>query len=119
MHPPKPGEKAPEPIVVNRRDLELGKVGRDITLQDGDIVNVPVAKRFYISGFVKNPGSFVLDASTTVGQAIVLAGGLTDRGSDRRLSIIRTLSGKSVEVSVELEDPVRPNDEIKVKSRFF
>jgi len=120
MHPPKPGDtKAPEPITINRKDLELGKVGRDITLQDGDIVNVPVAKRFYISGFVKNPGSFVLDASTTVGQAIVLAGGLTDRGSDRRLSIIRTLSGKSVEVSVKLEDPVRPNDEIKVKSRFF
>jgi len=119
MHPPKPGEKAPEPIVVNRRDLELGKVGRDIALQDGDIVNVPVAKRFYISGFVKNPGSFVLDASTTVGQAIVLAGGLTDRGSDRRLTIIRTLKGQSVEVSVKLEDPVLANDEIKVKSRFF
>ena len=33
-----------------------GRSGRDITLQDGDIVNVPVAKRFYISGFVKNPG---------------------------------------------------------------
>ena len=89
MHPPKPGEKAPEPIVVNRKDLELGKVGRDITLQDGDIVNMPVAKRFYISGFIKNPGSFVLDTGTTVGQAIILAGGLTDRGSDRRLSVIR------------------------------
>ena len=84
MHPPKPGEKAPEPIMVNRKDLELGKVGRDITLQDGDIVNVPVAKRFYISGFIKNPGSFVLDTGTTVAQAIILAGGLNDRGSDRR-----------------------------------
>ena len=61
MHPPKPGEQAPEPITINRRDLELGRAGRDITLQDGDIVNVPVAKRFYISGFVKNPGSYVLD----------------------------------------------------------
>ena len=78
MHPPKPGEKAPEPIDVNRKDLELGKVGRDLVLLDGDIVNVPVAKRFYISGFIKNPGSFVLDTGTTVGQAIILAG-RTDR----------------------------------------
>jgi polysaccharide export outer membrane protein len=119
MHPPKPGEKAPEPIMVNRKDLELGKVGRDLVLQDGDIVNVPVAKRFYISGFIKNPGSFVLDTGTTVAQAIILAGGLTDRGSDRRLSIIRSEGGKSVEISAKMEDRVQPNDEIKVKSRFF
>lgn len=119
MHPPKPGEKAPEPIMVNRKDLELGKVGRDLVLQDGDIVNVPVAKRFYISGFIKNPGSFVLDTGTTVAQAIILAGGLNDRGSDRRITIIRSEGGKSVEISAKLEDRVQPNDEIKVKSRFF
>ncbi|MGH9144472.1 MAG: polysaccharide biosynthesis/export family protein [Vicinamibacterales bacterium] len=119
MHPPKPGEKAPEPIEVNRKDLELGKVGRDLVLLDGDIVNVPVAKRFYISGFIKNPGSFVLDTGTTVGQAIILAGGLTDRGSDRRLTVIRSVNGKPAEVPVKLEDNVQPNDEIKVKSRFF
>jgi polysaccharide biosynthesis/export protein len=119
MHPPKVGEKAPEPITVNRKDLELGKAGRDVVLQDGDIVNIPVAKRFYISGFIKNPGSFVLDSGTTVGQAIILAGGLSDRGSERRISIIRSTNGKSEEVSAKLEDKVQPNDEIKVKSRFF
>jgi polysaccharide export outer membrane protein len=120
MHAPKPGEKAPEPIVVNRKDLELGRVGRDITLQDGDIVNIPVAKRFYISGFIKNPGSFVLDTGTTVAQAIILAGGLSDRGSDRRISIIRTTAdGKTEEISAKKDDKVLPNDEIKVKSRFF
>jgi polysaccharide export outer membrane protein len=116
---PKHGEPVPPPITVNRKDLELGKVGRDLVLLDGDIVNVPVAKRFFISGFVKNPGSFVLDTGTTVGQAIVLAGGLTDRGSDRRISIIRTVNGKSVEVPVRVEDQVQPNDEIKIKPRFF
>jgi polysaccharide export outer membrane protein len=119
MHPPKPGARAPEPIMVNRKDLELGKVGRDLVLQDGDIVNVPIAKRFYISGFIKNPGSFVLDTSTTVAQAIILAGGLNDRGSDRRLTIIRSEGGKSVEIPAKMEDKVQPNDEIKVKSRFF
>jgi polysaccharide export outer membrane protein len=119
MHPPKPGQKAPDPITINRKELELGKVGRDLVLLDGDIVNVPIAKRFYISGFIKNPGSFVLDTGTTVGQAIILAGGLTDRGSDRRLSIIRIVAGKPAEISVRMEDKVLPDDEIKVKSRFF
>jgi len=120
MHAPKPGAKAPDPITLNRKDLELGKVGRDLALQDGDIVNVPVAKRFYISGFVKNPGSFVLDTGTTVAQAVILAGGLSDRGSDRRISIIRSgPDGKPVEISAKQQDKVLPNDEIKVKSRFF
>ena len=119
MHPPKPGEKAPDPITLNRKDLELGKAGRDITLQDGDIVNIPIAKRFYISGFVKNPGSFVLDTGTTVGQAIILAGGLADRGSDRRIKIGRAINGKSVDIDAEMDDKVLPNDEIKIRSRFF
>jgi polysaccharide export outer membrane protein len=119
MHPPKPGEKAPEPITINRKDLELGKVGRDLTLQDGDIVNIPVAKRFYISGFIKNPGSFVLDTGTTVGQAIILAGGLTDRGADRRIRIGRVVNGKPVDIPANMEDKVLPNDEIKIRSRFF
>jgi polysaccharide biosynthesis/export protein len=119
IHPPKPGEQAPEPITINRRELELGKAGRDVTLQDGDIVNVPVAKRFYISGFVKNPGSYVLDTGTTVSQAIILAGGLSERGTDRRIKLNREVSGRTVEISVDLDDKLKANDEIKIKSRFF
>jgi len=120
IHPPKPGEQSPEPITINRRDLELGRAGRDITLQDGDIVNVPVAKRFYISGFVKNPGSYVLDTGgTTVSQAIVLAGGLAERGTDRRIRIGRVVNGQTVDLPAELGDKVQANDEIKIRARFF
>jgi polysaccharide biosynthesis/export protein len=117
VHPSKPGEKPNEPITVNRKELELGRA--DITLQDGDIVNVPVAQRFYISGFVKNTGYYVLDSGTTVSQAIVLAGGLTDRGSDRRIKIGRLVKGKMVDVPAELTDKVLANDEIKISSRIF
>jgi len=119
IHPPKAGEKPSDPITVNRKDLELGRAGRDVVLQDGDIVNVPQAKRFYISGFVKNPGYYVLDTGTTVSQAIVLAGGLNDRGSDRRIRVNRMVNGKMVELPIELEDRVEPNDEIKIRSRIF
>jgi len=117
VHPSKPGEKPNEPITVNRNELELGRA--DITLQDGDIVNVPVAQRFFISGFVKNTGYYVLDLGTTVSQAIVLAGGLTDRGSDRRIKIGRLVNGKMVDISAELTDKVLANDEIKIPSRIF
>ena len=119
IHQPKPGEPPVEPITVNRKELELGRAGRDVVLQDGDIVNVPQAKRFYISGFVKNPGYYVLDTGTTVSQAIVLAGGLSDRGSDRRIRVNRIVDGRTIELPIELEDQVQPNDEVKIRARIF
>ena len=117
VHPSKPGAMPHEPITINRKELELGRA--DITLQDGDIINVPTAQRFFISGFVKNTGYYVLDSGTTVSQAIVLAGGLTERGSDRRIKVGRMIKGKMVDLPAELTDKVLPNDEIKISSRIF
>jgi polysaccharide export outer membrane protein len=126
VHPLKRGAATPpgadaegERVTINRKDLELGRVGQDIVLLDGDIINVPVAQRFYISGFVRNPGYYVLDPGMTIDQAIALAGGLNDRGSDRRITAKRLVNGKLTEVSVKLEDKVQPNDTINVPSRFF
>jgi polysaccharide export outer membrane protein len=125
VHPAKHGASSQgadtegERITVNRKDLELGKAGQDIVLLDGDIINVPVAQRFYISGFVRNPGYYVLDPGMTVDQAIALAGGLNERGSDRRITAKRLVNGKLTEVSVKLEDKVQANDTINIPSRFF
>jgi polysaccharide export outer membrane protein len=125
VHPAKraadgaPGDTDGERVTVNRKDLELGKTGQDIVLQDGDIINVPVAQRFYISGFVRSPGYYVLDPGMTIDQAIALAGGLSDRGSDRRISVKRLVKGKLSEVSVDLEDKVEANDTVNIPSRFF
>jgi polysaccharide export outer membrane protein len=118
VHSTRQGEKPSEQI-VNRKDLELGRAGNDVVLADGDLINVPAAKRFWVSGNVKNPGNYVLDTGTTVAQALILAGGLTERGSTRKLTFIRTVNGKLVEVSAKMEDKVQPNDEIKVGSRLF
>jgi polysaccharide export outer membrane protein len=126
VHPNRPnptGTPTPDAegqrVSVNRKDLELGKAGQDVVLQDGDIINVPVAQRFYIQGMVRNPGYYVLDPGMTVQQAIALAGGLTDRGSDGRITASRTINGKSDNVRIELKDTVQAHDVINVPSRFF
>lgn len=106
-------------ISVNRKDLELGKAGQDVVLQDGDIINVPSAQHFYITGMVRNPGTFVLDPGMTVQQAIALSGGLTERGSDRRIKVSRLVGGKLTEVGIELEDKIEPGDTITISGRFF
>jgi polysaccharide export outer membrane protein len=108
-----------EIIRINRKDLELGTAAFDLMLRDGDIINVPVAQRFYISGSVRNPGYYVLDPGMTIQQAIALAGGLTERGSDRRLTVSRQVSGKLTQVPVRLENQVQANDTINVPQRFF
>ena len=108
-----------EIIRVNRRDLELGRAGYDLGLKDGDVINVPKAQTFFISGYVRNTGTYVLDPGLTVEQAIALAGGLNERGSDRRVVASRMVKGKLTDVSVRLEDKVQPGDTIKVASRFF
>lgn len=115
-HRPVDGKEAEE-VRVNRRDLELGK--SDVALRDGDIINVPTAQRFYMDGQVRNPGYYVLDPGMTVQQAIALAGGLTDRGSDRGMTATRVVNGKNTEVPVRLEDKVQANDVIRVRQRFF
>jgi polysaccharide export outer membrane protein len=116
--PTTPGAEM-EIIKFDRRALELGRVGYDVTLKDGDVINVPKAQTFFISGFVRNPGTYVLDPGLTVEQALALAGGLTERGSDRRLTASRMVKGKQTDVDVRLEDTVQPGDTIKVPSRFF
>ena len=114
------GENDVEIIRVNLKEVQLGRAGRDIQLQDGDIINVPKAQTFYISGAVRNPGSLIYEPGMTVQQAIALAGGLTDRGSDRRIKADRIgADGKVSEVSLRLEDKVQPNDTIKIATKIF
>jgi protein involved in polysaccharide export with SLBB domain len=61
----------------------------------------------------------VLDTGTTVSQAIILAGGLSERGTDRRIRISRVVDGRTVDLPAELDEKVQANDEIKIRARFF
>ena len=55
----------------------------------------------------------------TVQQALAMAGGLTERGSDRRVHASRVVNGKTTDVSLKMEDKVMANDVITVEQRFF
>ena len=115
-----PGDpRGAEILKVSQADLREGRLAANIILQDGDTIFVPTAEKFYVMGYVKQPGQFVLEPGMTVRQAISVAGGLTERGSDRRIKIIRKVNGKDVELDAEMSDPVRPNDTIRVPQRLI
>ncbi len=113
---PKKGKEDGRTFTVDLRNLD--QVG-SLILQDGDVIKVPVAQRFYIDGMVRNPGSYVIEGKMTLEQAVVLAGGLNDRGSLRGAVAERTVKGRLDEVKLKPQDQIFADDYIKIKSRLF
>jgi polysaccharide export outer membrane protein len=86
----------------------------------GDSVFVPRADLFYIYGEVTNPNEYRLEPGMSVIQAIARAGGLTPRGSDRRVDIKRTGSdGREQTFRAKQSERVQANDVIHVKESIF
>lgn len=86
----------------------------------GDSIFVPRADQFYIYGEVTQPNEYRLEPGMTVIQAIARAGGLTLRGSDRRVDIKRKgADGREVTARAKQSDPVLPGDVIQVKESIF
>jgi len=100
---------------VNLRDLQAGTQSANLIIRDGDTIFVPRAERFYVSGHVRSPGAYTFELNLTVLQAISLAGGLTDRGSNRGIRIIRNQK----EFDAKLTDIVQPGDTIIVRQRWL
>jgi polysaccharide export outer membrane protein len=115
----KSGEDSSDVLHVDLNELQGGNLALNLVLQDGDTINVPKAQSVFVSGQVKNPGAYAVDPGTTVLQLLSLAGGITDRGSDGRVRIQRTVNGKKTEINAKLTDPVKPGDTIIVRERFF
>ena len=108
-----------ETIRVNLQNLQTGALSQNVTLRAGDTIFVGRAETLFVSGHVRTPGEYVVRAGMTVRQALALAGGVTDRGSTRRIQIIRVVNGKEVSTSGDLQKTVQAGDTIVVQERFF
>jgi polysaccharide export outer membrane protein len=89
-------------------------------VQDGDIINVARQPTFYIYGEVQRPGTFRLEQNMSVVQALSMGGGVTPRGTQRGMRILRRGDdGKMRELEAKLADAVRKDDVIYVKESLF
>ena len=110
----------PEIVRIDLNDLQAGNMALNIALRDGDTINIPKAQSVFVSGHVKTPGGYAVEEGMTVLQVLSLAGGLTDRGSDKRINVTRTVDGKKKELKgVKLTSVVQPGDTIVVGQRVF
>ena len=117
---PYPGEvQGSEIIRVKLREVRSGFPDKDVRLQIGDTVFFPKAAQIYLTGHVARPGSYRFDESMTVFQALALAGSVTERGSMKRVRVIRMVDGRRKELGLDLTDVLEPEDTVHVPERFF
>jgi polysaccharide export outer membrane protein len=112
------GDTSTADLKINLNDIQSGKA-QNIKIQDGDTIWIPKAQIIYVVGEVRTPGGFPYDESMTVFDAISLAGGVSEKGSNTRLSIRRLINGQMKEIDAKPTDFLKPGDQINVKRRLL
>ena len=96
------------------------KVSDDVIVAGGDVIYVHRKPMFYIYGEVQHPGSFRIERGMTIRQALVVGGGLTPRGTERRVALYRRdANGRIQSSSPDLDDPVQADDVLQVRESIF
>ena len=120
------GDSGERPLRIDAKRLFTPEGAHlNVLIKDKDTIHVPrveaAASVFYIMGEVKSPGSYKMEPgiTTTVLQAISLAGGFTDRASKGRVKITRGVGTQTMTFKGEMEGEVRPQDMIVVPESFF
>jgi polysaccharide export outer membrane protein len=107
-------------VIRDGKEHKVPVLGKSFELKGGETVHVERAPVFYIYGEVTRSGAYRLEPNMTVMQAIAAGGGLTPRGSDRRLKLRRPgADGKLVETDASLRETVKADDVIFVKEALF
>ena len=107
-------------VMREGKEQKVALLGKPFELKGGETIHVERAPVFYIYGEVTRAGSYRIEPNMTVMQAIAAGGGITPRGSDRRLKLRRVAAdGKVVESDASLRDVVKPDDVIYVKEALF
>jgi polysaccharide export outer membrane protein len=107
---------------ANLDALQRGDLSQDMPLRPGDMVFVPRVEPsapVYVMGLVRAPGAYQVTKGATVLQVLAQAGGVTDRGSTGRITLVRKTPQRNVEMKAALHDSVQPGDTILVHRRLF
>ena len=82
-------------------------------------VEIAAYRPFYILGEVRTAGQYPYVSGMTVQTAVAIAGGYSERASERRVIITRRINGVIEKLRVSPDMPILPGDTIQVKERYF
>lgn len=115
------GDSAREEISVQLDTAGAQFRGRlDAPLVNDDVVYVGVQKLFYVHGEVRRPGAYPMEQGINIMKALALSGGVSERGSIRRIKVHRLDAQKVLrEIRAELPMAIEPDDVVYVDERLF
>lgn len=101
-----------EPIKVDlKRLLDKGDMSRNLMLQSGDVVYIPLEKalnlaesKIYVEGEVKKPGVYDYQPGLTALNACLMAGGFDKFAAPNRTRIVRREGNRQVIIKLNLND---------------
>jgi polysaccharide export outer membrane protein len=99
----------------NIEKMAAGDPSQDPIVAPGSKIYAPDADVFYISGQVKAPGAYPMKTGMTVAQAIARGGGLTESGSDKKVTARR--GGEKVKLKAN--ELIKADDVLSVGERLF
>jgi polysaccharide biosynthesis/export protein len=101
-----------ETIIVDLNRLLLGgAVDLNFSIQNGDVVYIPLAKTAYVLGSVVKPGGVVLKDNMTVTKAVAEAGGLHVMLSSYNATVLRMDDkGQRQTIPVNLDQITKGNE---------
>ncbi|VVP82081.1 hypothetical protein PS918_02397 [Pseudomonas fluorescens] len=112
---------------ISAKGLTPGQVEKIIVdgLKKGYLIDPKVSlsqieyRSFYINGEVQKPGSYPFVPGLTLEKAIALGGGLTERASIKRVTIVRGDGSATVTDDITRTTTIAPGDTISIAQGFF
>ena len=100
--------------------VEKGDLSQNIPIYDGDTVNVSKAGMCFVTGEVKQPGTYKCGEDTTILKIVALSGGFTGKAAKGGVRIVRVVDGKKTLLKdVALDTKLVEDDVIVVPESFF
>lgn len=95
------------------------RLGAEFVRNPQVTVDVQQNRPFFILGEVRTAGQYPYVSGMTIETAVAIAGGYTERASNRSFRITRRIDGFVEQIEVPADYPVRPGDTVYVRERFL
>lgn len=95
------------------------RLGAEFVKDPQVTVDIQQNRPFFILGEVRNAGQYPYVSGMTVETAIAIAGGYTERASERKFRITRRINGLVEQIEAPGDYVVKPGDTVYVFERFL
>jgi polysaccharide export outer membrane protein len=114
------GEVKLNGLTLAEAEAELdNKLRGDYLINPRITISIDEYRPFFISGAVNSPGSYEYVPGMTAMQAVVIAGGFTERASKRKVYVTRENDPAATSNKVNLNEKINAGDTVTVKETFF